>query len=256
MLGNSLRALSCALMAVVSVACAAGASAKASNHSENMKQYISGGKRITVETFEPARAGKFPAIVVVHGSNGPVSSFIGDYAQQLADQGYVLAFVHYFDRTGTRPYPSVALMERDFPNWVETVRDAITYVEANPKVEKGNVALLGISLGGFLSTTVSSFDPRVKAVVDVCGGIPEPVAAKTAHRLPPTLILHGDADPIVPVTQAYALEALLKRTGTPYEMEIYPGQGHLFRGMAQLDAVTRALSFLEEHLGAQTAVAR
>jgi carboxymethylenebutenolidase len=211
--------------------------------------YTSGGKSIGIVIYEPATPGKYPAIVILHGSNGPVSDFVGGYAQQLANQGFVIALVHYFDRTHTAPYPSFSMMEKNFPLWTEAVRDGITYLDQNPRVEKGRVGLLGISLGGFLSTAVSNADPRVKAVVNVSGGIPEQVA-KAAKKMAPTLILHGDADRTVPVAQAYELEAVLKRTGTPFEIEIYPGEGHTFHGEAQFDAMTRSFSFLDEHLRA------
>jgi carboxymethylenebutenolidase len=141
-------------------------------------------------------------------------------------------------------------MEKSFPAWVHAVRDGISYLDKNPKVEHDNVGLLGVSLGGFLSTSVSSVDPRIRAVVNVSGGIPEEIA-RSAKRFAPTLILHGDADRTVPVQQAYELESVLKRTKTPYEIEIYPGQGHMFRGDAQFDAMTRTLGFLDEHLRAQ-----
>lgn len=210
------------------------------------EHYLSGGKRIEVVVYEPAAAGKYPAVLVLHGANGPVSSFLGEYGQTLADQGYVVAFVHYFDRTGTTAYPSVGAMEKNLPDWIGTIRDAISFLDKNPKVDDGRIALFGVSLGGFLSTSVSSADPRVKAIVDLCGGIPEPLAQHT-KRLAPTLILHGDSDMTVPVAQAYQLEAVLKRTHTPYEKEIYPGEGHMLRGVA-FDAMARALEFLNEQL--------
>ena len=219
----------------------------------NVTHYTSNNHQIGIVVYEPSRPGKYPAIIVLHGSNGPVSDFVGNYAQQLADQGYVLAMIHYFDSTGTRPYPSYSQMEHSFTPWVQAVRDGITFLEHNPKVERGQVGLLGVSLGGFLSTSVSSLDPRIKAVVNVSGGIPEQVA-RAAKHMAPTLILHGDADNTVPVKQAYELESVLKRTNTPYEIEIYPGQGHMFRGEAQFDAMTRSLGFLDEHL--RTVVAK
>jgi dienelactone hydrolase len=215
--------------------------------------FKSGGKNIGIVIYEPVTPGKYPAIVILHGSNGPVSDFVGGYAQQLANQGFVIALVHYFDRTNTAPYPSFSMMEKNFPQWTQAVSDGISYLDQNPRVEKSHIGLLGVSLGGFLSTAVSNADPRVKAVVNVSGGIPGQVA-KDAKKMAPTLILHGDADRTVPVAQAYELEAVLKRTGTPYEVEIYPGEGHTFHGEAQFDAMTRALGFLDDHLRAHTAV--
>lgn len=231
------------------VALSASALAASSPEAHKTMHYVSGGKNIGIVLYSPSRPGRYPAIVILHGSNGPVSDFVGGYAQQLADQGFVIALIHYFDRTNTTPYPSFSLMEKNFPAWTQTIRDGISYLNQNPRVEKDSIGLLGVSLGGFLSTAVSSADPRVKAVVNVSGGIP-PAVIKDAKKMAPTLILHGDADRTVPVEQAYDLESVLKRTGTPYEIEIYPGEGHMFHGDAQFDAMTRALGFLDSHLRA------
>ena len=61
-------------------------------------------------------------------------------------------------------------------------------------------------------------------------------------------MLHGAADPIVPVANAYAVEALLRQQNVPHEVKVYPGQGHGFRGAAEEDATHRALAFLKRHL--------
>jgi carboxymethylenebutenolidase len=83
--------------------------------------------------------------------------------------------------------------------------------------------------------------------------MPPEVIAET-RRMPPTLLLHGDADPIVPVSEAYAVGALLKQLGTKHEVKVYRGQGHSFHGMAQMDALTRTLRFLNRYLKHENAL--
>ncbi len=211
-----------------------------------MHSYISGGKTIEVVQYQPARAGKFPALLIVHGSSGPMSSFIGGYAQRLADFGYVLFFVHYFDRTDTS-YAGSQAIETHFPAWIETLTEAIDYAVEHPKVDAERIGFLGFSLGGFLSLSLASQEPRIRAVVSIVGGIPE-YFAERARRMPPVLVLHGEADTKVPVKEAYRVEQLLKKLNTPYEIKIYPGQGHFFQGGAQIDALTRAFGFLQKNL--------
>jgi dipeptidyl aminopeptidase/acylaminoacyl peptidase len=47
------------------------------------------------------------------------------------------------------------------------------------------------------------------------------------HRVAtPTLILHGEADPYVPVSQGYEYYRALKDRGVPVEMVVYPREGH------------------------------
>jgi len=208
--------------------------------------YISNDKNVEVVVYEPQRSGIFPALIVVHGSSGPVSSFVGNYAQQLANLGYVVFFVHYFDATATS-YASFSGIQRNFRIWLAVIADGIGFAQRHAKVDSARIGLLGVSLGGYLSLSLASQDARVTAVVSLMGGMPPEVISAT-HDMPPTLLLHGEADPVVPVSEAYAVERLLKTLGTKYELKTYPGQGHSFRGVAQLDALTRTLKFLCRHL--------
>jgi carboxymethylenebutenolidase len=114
-------------------------------------------------------------------------------------------------------------------------------------VQKDRTALIGFSLGGYLALSVASRDPRVKAVVEFCGGLPEELAVECV-QMPPTLILHGEADNIVPVSEARRVEKLMKQTNSAYEIQVYPGVGHFFSGLTMVDAAQRTLAFLRKHL--------
>lgn len=208
--------------------------------------FISGGRSIEYVSYEPCRGGSFPALIVLHGSNGPVSSFVGDYAQQLADFGYVVYFVHYFDRTGTG-YATPTLIYQNFPAWLKTVADAVSHVAQNPKVDVERIGLLGVSLGGYLTLASASQDERITAAVSLMGGMPD-YFIDHVRQMPPTLLLHGEDDSVVPVTEAYKTERILKALGTKYELKIYKDQGHSFRGLSQFDALTRTMSFLNANL--------
>jgi dipeptidyl aminopeptidase/acylaminoacyl peptidase len=68
-------------------------------------------------------------------------------------------------------------------------------------------------------------------------------AAKT-----PTLILHGERDPRVPVSQARELYAALRHHGVKTRLVLYPREGHAIREPAhQLDLMGRVLDWLREH---------
>ena len=45
-------------------------------------------------------------------------------------------------------------------------------------------------------------------------------------QTPPTLILHGSADAIVPVSESVSLAHQLQLAGIPVELDIYPNVGH------------------------------
>ena len=65
---------------------------------------------------------------------------------------------------------------------------------------------------------------------------------------PPVLILHGDADVIVPVEHAHALEAALKKAGVKVGKVILPNARHNVSGAGDPRAHQPALQFIRKHL--------
>jgi carboxymethylenebutenolidase len=120
-------------------------------------------------------------------------------------------------------------------------------VATQPQVDRERIALLGFSLGAYLSLANSTIDPRVKVVVEFFGGLPREMKL-FMRRLCPVLILHGEADTTIPVEEAYNLQKLLEEKGISYEIKIYPGAGHGFEDEIWQDAGRRSLQFLQKYL--------
>jgi dipeptidyl aminopeptidase/acylaminoacyl peptidase len=65
----------------------------------------------------------------------------------------------------------------------------------------------------------------------------------------PTLIVHGEADPRVPVSQGMELYLGLKAVGVDTEFVSYPRQKHAFHERAfQLDLLQRTCDWFERYL--------
>jgi len=167
-------------------------------------------------------------------------------ARDLAGRGHVVLLVHYFDSTGDR-FAHWGMNPLSFLTWMQTVGAAVGYAERRPNVGAGHIGLVGVSLGAYLALSVAAQDPRVGAVVECFGGFP-PFFAEALDRMPPVLILHGEDDRIVPVREAHNLERLLRDRNRPYEIQIYPGQGHRLLEAESRDALDRAAAFLDRHL--------
>jgi dienelactone hydrolase len=208
--------------------------------------FQSGGKPIRLDSFLPNGGGlRFPAVISLHGSGGGHAT-MSEPAGLLASHGFAVYVLHYFDRTGTA-YADKQTIFSKFPVWMKTLWDAISHVEKQAAVDPERIGLLGFSLGAYLSLADATIDKRIKAVVDYFGGLPKEMKI-FMRRLCPVLILHGEADPTVPVEEAYHLQQVLEKKGIPYEMQIYPGAGHGFTGEIWRDAGLRTLAFLNKYL--------
>jgi len=208
--------------------------------------FESGSKPIRLHAYLPDSAIKLPSVLALYGSGGGIEG-MNKPASMLAEQGFAVFVLHYFDRTDTASATDKATIVRHFPAWGKTVWDAVSFIAQLPEVDAERIGLLGFSLGAYLALSVASVDSRVRAVVEFFGGLPKEMRF-FMRRLCPTLILHGEADPIIPVSEAYELQALLEKKNIPYEMRIYPGQGHVFDSETWRDAALRSLRFLQKHL--------
>ena len=209
--------------------------------------FTSGGRNITVEQFSAPRAGAQPAVLLLHGADGlKAGRHYHLAAQVVAAAGYHAFLLHYLDRTGERR-ASYSEIGRHFPAWIDTVADALSFVQQQNGVDPKRLALIGTSLGGGLALSVGARDLRVRALVTYFGFLPDSLG-NSAKRLPPTLVLHGARDTIVPVSNAHAIRVLLERLQEAHEVHVYPDQGHSFQGLAQLDAANRTAAFLRGHL--------
>ena len=65
---------------------------------------------------------------------------------------------------------------------------------------------------------------------------------------PPILIVHGDADKIVPIEHARVLDAALEKAKVSTELFIVKGGNHGIAGAGHPAAVKRASAFMREHL--------
>ena len=209
--------------------------------------FASGGHTIRIEHFNAPHAGPQPAVLLLHGADGlKAGRHYHLAAEVVAAAGYHAYLLHYLDSTGeTRA--SYSQIGRNFPVWKETVRDALTYLRHQTGIDPNRLALIGTSLGGGLALASAAEEARVRALVTYFGFLPDSVRA-SARRLPPTLVLHGAVDSVVPVSNAYAIQAMLERLGVEHEVHVYPDQGHSFRGVAQLDAANRTAGFLRKHI--------
>lgn len=126
----------------------------------------------------------------------------------------------------------------DFLNYGEPGKDAI----GRGTLENFRVAF-----------DVREFDPKTKALERITdeakilelGKTISPITHVTADD-PPTLIIHGDADKLVPIQQAEVIIAKLKDAGVPAELIVKKGEAHGWKGME--DDITKLADWFDKYL--------
>lgn len=66
---------------------------------------------------------------------------------------------------------------------------------------------------------------------------------------PPTLLIHGDKDPLVPLSHSENILAAFKKQNVPAELIVIPGGGHGFKGDDATRATAALVAWFEKHLG-------
>jgi phospholipase/carboxylesterase len=110
-----------------------------------------------------------------------------------------------------------------------------------------HLALIGFSQGTMMAIDRTMRRGAAAAVVGFSGKAVDSAAGLArAAKHPPVLLVHGDADPIVPFASLGEAEHVLATAGFPVETLVRPGLGH---GIDQEGAM-RAAQFLTAHLPA------
>jgi len=215
---------------------------------ETSDSFTSGMYPVQVLRFERPGAVQQPAVLLLHGCDGWAQ--LDAYkraARCLVENGYVAIVIRYFDRTKTPD--RVAPAQRDafvrwlkgeaahdkenvarehFTAWVQAVGHAVDYLRKLPNVDPQRIGVCGFSLGGYVAVAAAAQSTyHIAALVELFGGLAEE-CHKGLQALPPTLILHGEDDTVVPVKEAYALVGLLIQKKQVVDWRIYKGVGHGF----------------------------
>jgi dipeptidyl aminopeptidase/acylaminoacyl peptidase len=165
-------------------------------------------------------------------------------------------------------------------NDLQDILAGVDYLIAQGLVDGGRLAIGGWSNGGFLSTWAVTQTTRFQAALMGAGicdwlnmhaqmNIPDadvlqlgvdplegpevyhqhsPLTFASRVRTP-TLILHGENDPAVPVAQAYGFYRAHCERQVPVELVIYPREGHGLREWAHIiDAAHRLVRWLDHYV--------
>lgn len=225
-----------------------------------------------------------PTLVDLHG--GPAEAWWSgwqgswhDWAQLLATHGYAVFLPNPRGSEGQGD----AFAELARHDWggadFQDILDGVDVLERQGVVDPKRVAIGGWSYGGYMSAWAVTQTTRFKTAIvgagvtdigamalttDVQDFLPgyfgDPVANRAEYDAHspiryvdgvhvPVLILHGEADQRVPISQAQMFYRALKMRGVPVKMVVYPRGPHWFvEQAAGSDVQQRVLDWLDTHL--------
>lgn len=209
--------------------------------------------------FPGAGDGKHASAILLHGYRciDDCLPAFKRYAQALSAQGIDVYFIPYYDDSDRQALAAGTLDEgapyaARFKMWTGKVRAAAHQVKAQPRAN-GRVALVGFSQGARLAIASAADNPDIQALVALYGRLPRADELNgDITALPPTLLLHGSGDTVVPLTDGEAAYAKAQALGAARGMVVYPGEGHGFdfseSSAAALDARQRVVDFVREQV--------
>jgi dipeptidyl aminopeptidase/acylaminoacyl peptidase len=207
--------------------------------------------------FEPAK--KWPFVQVVHG--GPHSSFPNDWSfrwnlQLWAAQGYVVGAVNFHWSSGHGQAFTQSIIGGLGDKTLKDVLKSADWFARQPWIDKNRMAAAGGSYGGYMMAWLNGHTDMFKALVCHAGvydqhamvasdivkswgwelGSPSWVDLdildkQSAQRFAanfrtPTLVLHGERDFRVPITQGLAYYNTLRQKGVPTRLVYFPDENH------------------------------
>jgi dipeptidyl aminopeptidase/acylaminoacyl peptidase len=229
---------------------------------------------------------KYPLVLVIHG--GPHNMFgaeFDDRIQLLAARGYGVLFINPRGSSGYgQAFSNGTVLNWGGGDYRDLMAGVDAVIQHNDWIDPNRLGVTGQSYGGFMTNWIITQTSRFKAAVSD-GGISNLISfAGTSlyHSLiesefngmaydnfpllwqwsplrniknvvTPTLILHGELDNEVPLSQAEEMYVALKKLGVDTAFVQYLGEGHGWRPdltpYNQYDRLSRILAWFDKYLG-------
>ena len=209
--------------------------------------------------FDPSR--KYPMIFLIHGGPQGMWSDVFHFrwnSELFAAPGYVVAEINF---RGSKGYGQ-KFCDAVSKNWGDgPYQDLMVGLDSllarYPFIDKNRVAAAGASYGGFMINWIAGHTDRFKALVCHDGVFDQRMMYYTTEELwfpewefngppfenptlyekwspsnfvgnfrTPTLVIHGEKDFRVPVTQGLAMFTALQRKGVPSRLLYFPDEDH------------------------------
>ena len=105
---------------------------------------------------------KYPAAILVHGHSRQKNDGLDRLAEVLAENE-IASFRYDMPGCGSSRNNSNDYLD----DWVRSLRDAVTYLSYDPKIDDDRIATAGISLGGSTVVVAAALEDRIKCTASM-----------------------------------------------------------------------------------------
>lgn len=246
------------LFLAVSASGATAAPARTQIARAQIVSYLSGAETVSGYLVSPARAGRRPAIIVVHGDRG-LDEWTKQQAQRFGARGYVVIAVDLYRGEIARNTEDAHELMRGLPDdrALRDLQAAFTYLAARRDVRTTKIAVIGWDMGGWYALQLAIHQPNLAACVVDDSALPTDRAAIAQIRAP-VLGNFGADDRGIPASALQTFEAAMQSAGHAADLKSYPGAADGFddssnadryRAGAAADAWNRTVAFFVKTLG-------
>jgi carboxymethylenebutenolidase len=204
----------------------------------------------------PAKAGKFPAVLVIHENRG-LNQHIEDVTRRAALAGFIALAPDALSPLGGTPANEDEARgmfgKLDAVQNIANFAAGINWLQQHPS-SNGKVGCVGFCWGGAMANQLAVHSSALKAAVAFYG---RQVAAADVPRIQAALQLHYAENDTRINEGIPAFETALKEAGKTYELYMYKGVDHAFHNdtsaaryneAAAKLAWGRTIAFLQKHL--------
>lgn len=177
----------------------------------------------------PATGSPAGGILVIHENRG-LTPHIKDVVRRVATAGFTGLSVDLLSRDGgadkltdSAAY-SAALSKRPVPDMVSDVQQALTALSGTGAGEA--LGIVGFCFGGGMTFNALAAGTAVRAAAPFYGPAPQNMAGLAATKAAVSVVYAGNDSRIN--SGRDAVEAALKQSGAPYQINVYPGVDHAF----------------------------
>lgn len=220
---------------------------QAAVHTE-VVEYTDGDKRLQgYLAYDEAIDTERPGVLVVHEWTG-----IGDYVrrrtEQLAELGYV-AFAADIYGKGIRPETTAEASEQasiyrqDRQLMRSRANAGLDLLRDHPLSDPERLAAIGYCFGGGVVLELARSGADVAGVASFHGNLDTPDPEDAENILAKVLVLHGGADPYVPVEQVLDFQEEMREADVNWQMNIYGNAVHSFTNPASGDDPSQGAAY-------------